>query len=153
MRDDFGWGYSGFAHVFGFIVYGFVALLSVAVTVALIFFLVRFLIYGTKAAQLYIAKNTPAKPAGPAAPVTEPATRGQVDPNPERIPPTTTPTGTSTTTVAPAAAPAATAPASEKPVVPPAAAAPKAAPKATPPITPPATKKPPVKKTPQPPVA
>jgi len=153
MRDDFGWGYSGFAHVFGFIVYGFVALLSVAVTVALIFFLVRFLIYGTKAAQLYIAKNTPAKPAGPAAPVTEPATRGQVDPNPERIPPTTTPTGTSTTTVAPAAAPAAPAPASEKPVVPPAAAAPKAAPKATPPITPPATKKPPVKKTPQPPVA
>ena len=153
MRDDFGWGYSGFAHVFGFIVYGFVALLSVAVTVALIFFLVRFLIYGTKAAQLYIAKNTPAKPAGPAAPVTEPATRGQVDPNPERIPPTTTPTGTSTTTVAPAAAPAAPAPASEKPVVPPAAAAPKAAPKATPPITPPSTKKPPVKKTPQPPVA
>jgi len=153
MRDDFGWGYSGFAHVFGFIVYGFVALLSVAVTVALIFFLVRFLIYGTKAAQLYIAKNTPAKPAGPAAPVTEPATRGQVDSNPERIPPTTTPTGTSTTTVAPAAAPAAPAPASEKPVVPPAAAAPKAAPKATPPITPPATKKPPVKKTPQPPVA
>jgi len=156
MRDDFGWGYSGFAHVFGFIVYGFVALLSVAVTVALIFFLVRFLIYGTKAAQLYIAKNTPAKPAGPAgpaAPVTEPATRGQVDPNPERIPPTTTPTGMSTTTVAPAAAPAAPAPASEKPVVPPAAAAPKAAPKATPPITPPATKKPPVKKTPQPPVA
>jgi len=155
MRDDFGWGYSGFAHVFGFIVYGFVALLSVAVTVALIFFLVRFLIYGTKAAQLYIAKNTPAKPAGPAAPVTEPATRGQVDPNPERIPPTTTPTGTSTTTVAPAAAPAAPAPASasEKPVVPSAAAAPKAAPKATPPITPPSTKKPPVKKTPQPPVA
>jgi len=151
MRDSFGWGYSGFAHVFGFIVYGVVALLTVAVTVALIFFFVRFLIYGTKAAQLYIAKNTPAKPA---APVTEPATRGAAEPNPERVPPTTTPTGTSTTTVAapvevetpPAATPT-------KPVVPPTAAAPKAAPKATPPITPPATKKPPVKKNPQPPVA
>ena len=173
MNDNFGWGYSGFAHVFGFLVYGFVALLSVAVTVALIFFLVRFLIYGTKAAQLYIAKNTPAKPAGPAAPVTEPATRGQVDPNPERIPPTTTPTGSSTTVAAPATAtppapasasapasvkaptakPAAEKPAVEKPVVPPATAAPKAAPKATPPITPPATKKPPVKKSPEPPVA
>jgi hypothetical protein len=140
VRDDFGWGYSGFTHVFGFIVYGFVALLSVAVTVAVIFFLVRFLIYGTKAAQLYIAKNTPAKPAAPAAPVTEPATRGQVDPNPERIPPTTTPTGSPTTAVA-------------APVVPPATAAPKEAPTATPPITPPATKKPPVKKSPQPPVA
>ena len=125
MNDNFGWGYSGFAHVFGFLVYGFVALLSVAVTVAVIFFLVRFLIYGTKAAQLYIATNTPAKRAGPAAPLTEPATRGQVDPNPERIPPTTTPTGSSTTTVAapatstppastppaPAAAPAVSAPA------------------------------------------
>jgi len=165
VNDNFGWGYSGFAHVFGFLVYGFVALLSVAVTVAVIFFLVRFLIYGTKAAQLYIAKNTPAKPAGPAAPVTEPATRGQVDPNPERIPPTTTPTGSSTTVAAPAlAAPAAASasasapastskPAVEKPVVPPATAAPKAAPKATPPITPPATKKPPVKKSPEPPVA
>jgi hypothetical protein len=158
MRDTFGWGYSGFAHVFGFIVYGFVALLSVAVTVAVIFFLVRFLIYGTKAAQLYIAKNTPAKPAGPAAPVTEPATRGAAEPNPEQVPPTTTPTGTSTSTVAaPAAAkpaaekPAAAKPVTEKPVVPPAAAAPKAAPKATPPITPPTTKKPPVKKNPQPP--
>jgi len=165
VNDNFGWGYSGFAHVFGFLVYGFVALLSVAVTVAVIFFLVRFLIYGTKAAQLYIAKNTPAKPAGPAAPVTEPATRGQVDPNPERIPPTTTPTGSSTTVAAPAptapaaasasaSAPASTSkPAVEKPVVPPATAAPKAAPKATPPITPPATKKPPVKKSPEPPVA
>jgi hypothetical protein len=140
VRDDFGWGYSGFTHVFGFIVYGFVALLSVAVTVAVIFFLVRFLIYGTKAAQLYIAKNTPAKPAASASPVTEPATRGQVDPNPERIPPTTTPTGSPTTAVA-------------APVVPPATAAPKEAPNATPPITPPATKKPPVKKSPQPPVA
>jgi hypothetical protein len=156
VRDDFGWGYSGFTHVFGFIVYGFVALLSVAVTVAVIFFLVRFLIYGTKAAQLYIAKNTPAKPAAPAAPVTEPATRGQVDPNPERIPPTTTPTGSPTTAVAAPAQPAAATPAAEKPVppvVPPATAAPKAAPKATPPITPPATKKPPVKKSPEPPVA
>ena len=63
MRDNFGWGYSGFAHVLGFLAYGFVALLSVAVTVAIIFFLVRFLIYGTRAAQLYIAKNTPPKPA------------------------------------------------------------------------------------------
>ena len=141
MRDTFGWGYSGFAHVFGFIVYGFVALLSVAVTVAVIFFLVRFLIYGTKAAQLYIAKNSPTRTA---APVTEPATRGPVEPTSGPVGPTTTPTGT-TTVVAPPAEP------EVAPKTAPAAAP--AAPKATPPITPPATKKPPVKKNPQPPVA
>jgi hypothetical protein len=143
MRDDFGWGYTGFTHVFGFILYGIFALLSVAVAVAVIFFLIRFLIVGTKAAQLYIAKNTPAKPA---APVTEPATRGPVEPS-SPVGPTTTPTGSATSSAtSTVAAPV------DEPVAPPATAAPKAAPKATPPITPPATKKPPVKKTPQPPV-
>ena len=147
MNDNFGWGYSGFAHVFGFLVYGFVALLSVAVTVAVIFFLVRFLIYGTKAAQLYIAKNTPAKPAGPAAPVTEPATRGQVDPNPERIPPTTTPTGSSTAATAPATAtpPAAaptTAPASATAPAPASASASVKTPTAKPAAEKPAVEKP-----------
>jgi len=128
MYDDFGWEYSGFAHAFGFIVYGLVALLSVAVTVAVIFFFVRFLIYGTKAAQLYIAKNTPQRPAA-AAQTQAPAAPAQ--------------------TQAPAAPAAPPAPASAAPAPTP---APTPTPEATPPITPPATKKPPVKKTP-PPVA
>jgi hypothetical protein len=66
MRD-FGWGYAGFSHVLGAVLYGIFALLSIAVTIALIFLLVRFLIYGTKAAQLYIEKNSPPKPTAPTA--------------------------------------------------------------------------------------
>ena len=138
MRD-YGWGYGDFAHVFGFIVYGLFALLSIAVTVAVIFFLVRFLIYGTKAAQLYIAKNAPAETAA------APAARAAAAPAPAPVAPAPAPSDNATTAVLP--------PVEVAPVeVPPADAAPKTAPKATPPITPPATKKPPVKKTPQPPV-
>ena len=144
MRD-YGWGYGEFTHVFGFIIYGLFALLSVAVAVAVIFFLVRFLIYGTKAAQLYIAKNSPAKPAAaaPAEPTPAPAPATPA-PSPAAAP--------SAPATAPAASDNATTAVLPPVEVPPADAAPKTAPKATPPITPPTTKKPPVKKTPQPPV-
>ncbi|GAB3605572.1 hypothetical protein GCM10027413_09810 [Conyzicola nivalis] len=157
MRD-FGWGYSGFSHLLGAVLYGVFALISVAVTVALIFFVVRFLIYGTRAAQLYIEKNSPPKPAAAAD---APHTREPAAPTPAPAP-TQAPAPAPAAPPAPAAAPKAPAEKSDTattpvlpstPVVPPADAAPKAAPKATPAITPPATKKPPVKKTPQPPVA
>lgn len=78
-----------FFHMMQLIVGGFIALFVFLVAVALVILLVRFLLVGTRAAQLYIAKNSPAAPAesaGPAtpttvapapttAPATKPATR------------------------------------------------------------------------------
>lgn len=76
------WGYFGFVHVVGLIAYGVFALLALAVVTGLVILLVRFLLIGTKAAQLYVAKNgvakndaattAPSKPAAPAAPESRP---------------------------------------------------------------------------------
>lgn len=73
------WGYFGFVHVVGLIAYGVFALLALAVVTGLVILLVRFLLIGTKAAQLYIAKNGVAKndaattaPSKPAAPESRP---------------------------------------------------------------------------------
>jgi hypothetical protein len=84
------WGYFGFVHVVGLIAYGVFALLALAVVTGLVILLVRFLLIGTKAAQLYVAKNSPAKTASP---VTGPATSGSTEPASRPTPPTTTPTG------------------------------------------------------------
>ena len=84
------WGYFGFVHVVGLIAYGVFALLALAVVTGLVILLVRFLLIGTKAAQLYVAKNSPTKTASP---VTGPATSGSTEPASRPTPPTTTPTG------------------------------------------------------------
>lgn len=67
-------------HLFGMAVMGILSLVVLVVIVGLIFLLVRFLLVGTTAAQLYISKNSPAKsqattPAAAAAvkPTTKPA--------------------------------------------------------------------------------
>lgn len=108
----------GFAHIIGFLVTGLFSLFTFLVAVALIFLLVRFLLVATKAAHIYVAKNSPAKPAAPvtaAAPVSP---------------------------AAPVVAPTASAPAATKPatVAKPAAAASAAAKPATKPTAKPATK-------------
>jgi len=95
------WGYFGFVHVVGLIAYGVFALLALAVVTGLVILLVRFLLIGTKAAQLYVAKNSPTKTASP---VTGPATSGSTEPSSRPTPPTTTPTG-STDAASPAQAP------------------------------------------------
>jgi hypothetical protein len=63
--QDFGFGFAG---LFGAIVWGFFTLLSLAVAIGLIFLLVRFLLVGTRAAQLYVAQHEPPRAAQPVAP-------------------------------------------------------------------------------------
>ena len=75
--DGYGWGYGPFGHVVGAIVYGLFCLFMILVIVGILFLLVRFLLVATKAAQLYVTKNSAAKPVAPsaAATTTVPLTR------------------------------------------------------------------------------
>ena len=111
---------NGFGHVIGAIVGAFLGFFLFLVGVALIFLLVRFLLVATRAAHIYVAKNSPAPAprsttpgsgsAGPAyAPHTPPAAA------PASPPPTTT-TPTTPTSAPPKPRIAKTPP----PVVPPA---------------------------------
>lgn len=71
---DGGPGIGGFWHVILTIFFGVGQLLAIVVFLGLIFLLVRFLLVATRAAHLYIAKNSPAvPPAPPAAPAARPA--------------------------------------------------------------------------------
>ena len=71
FTPDFGWGHQ-LASVFGLVIWVVFCLLAFSVIVALIFLLVRFLLIGTRAAQLYVARHEPPRvmpePAPPAAP-------------------------------------------------------------------------------------
>lgn len=58
----FGGGYAWFSHMLSSVAYGFFVILCLLVIIGLIFLLVRFLLVGTKAAQLYVAKNSPPAP-------------------------------------------------------------------------------------------
>jgi len=79
----------------------FLGLLVFAAVIAVLFLLIRFLIVGTHAAQLYVAKNAPAKPPvapsapAPAAPA-EPAASSVVPPT-APVAPTTAPATPATT--------------------------------------------------------
>lgn len=132
VANPFEW----FGHVIITIVTGLVSLFLVLAAIAIVFLFVRFLLVATRAAQIYVAQNTPAKPAAPTPTVTAPATT----PAPTAPAPTPAPT---TTTVAPGPsttrAAAAKAPATTKPAAKPAASKPSAAKPARAPKTPPAT--------------
>lgn len=56
----------------GLVVWGFFSLLALAVIVGLVFLLVRFLLVATRAAQLYVQQNEPAKTVAPQAPAVPP---------------------------------------------------------------------------------
>ena len=58
----------GIAHAIGLIVTGLFSLFAFLIVAALLFVLVRFLLVGTKAAQIYVAKNSPEPAAAPAKP-------------------------------------------------------------------------------------
>ena len=62
MRGPIGFGH-GMMGVFGAIVGFLGTVILIAIIVAVLFFLIRFLIVGTKAAQLYIDTNRVAPPA------------------------------------------------------------------------------------------
>jgi cell division protein FtsN len=59
-------------HLVGIVLYGLFMLVVVAVSVGLTIILVRYLLITTKAAQLYIAKNSPAN-ASPVVPAAAPS--------------------------------------------------------------------------------
>lgn len=72
MNNPFDGPYGGFGFFWplGVIAWGFLSLIAFAVIVGLIFLLVRFLLIGTRAAQLYIATNEPVRPAPPTSTTT-----------------------------------------------------------------------------------
>ncbi|HEY9499362.1 MAG TPA: hypothetical protein VIQ78_10095, partial [Terrimesophilobacter sp.] len=68
-NPDFGWGFGhGLIGIFANIVAGLAWILCLTVTIAVLFLLVRFLLVGTRAAQLYIARHEPQHPVAPATP-------------------------------------------------------------------------------------
>lgn len=72
----YGPGFDGlpFGHLIVTIIGGFVWLLALAITIAVLFLFIRFLLVATKAAQVYVARNTPVEPASaPTTPATAPA--------------------------------------------------------------------------------
>jgi cytoskeletal protein RodZ len=73
MNDGFG-PVGWLAHLLGMAVMGIFSLIVLVIFVGLIFLLVRFLLVGTAAAQLYISKNSPAT-AEPSTAVEKPAAK------------------------------------------------------------------------------
>jgi len=71
-------GFGGFPHLIGLAFYGIFVLLMIGVFLTLAFLLARFLLVGTRAAKIYVEKNssTVAAPAAttPPAPSSAPAT-------------------------------------------------------------------------------
>lgn len=80
----------------GLVVWGFFSLLALAVIVGLVFLLVRFLLVATRAAQLYVQKNEPAKTVAPPAPTVLPVPSAPAS----ATTPTTATTATAPTTTA-----------------------------------------------------
>lgn len=67
-NPDFGWGFGhGLIAIFANIVAGLAWILCLSVTIAVLFLLVRFLLVGTRAAQLYIAQHEPKRPVATGA--------------------------------------------------------------------------------------
>lgn len=72
----YGPGFDGlpFGHLIVTIIGGLVWLIALAITIAVLFLFIRFLLVATKAAQVYVARNAPVEPASaPTAPAAAPA--------------------------------------------------------------------------------
>lgn len=85
----YGPGFDGapFGHLIFTIIGGLVWLIALAITIAVLFLFIRFLLVATKAAQVYVARNTPVEPAAaPAAPTT-PAAPPATKPRTPKAPP------------------------------------------------------------------
>lgn len=97
MWNPYGGPFDGIAHGIGLIVLGVFWLLALAVIVTILVLLVRFLLVATKAARLYVAKNSPVEvKATPAATTATTATTATA---PTATTPTTTPAPTVVTPV------------------------------------------------------
>jgi predicted lipid-binding transport protein (Tim44 family) len=131
----FGWGFGhGLMGVFVNIVGAFLWIICASVLIGVLFLLVRFLLVGTRAAQLYVAKHEPPRPVAPAAPPAAPAAAS----GPDAVPTTAASAAAPTARSAPAAKPASAA----KPVT-----------RSTPAVKPPTRPAPNVPRTPKKPSA
>jgi predicted lipid-binding transport protein (Tim44 family) len=95
MRFPHGPGFGAFGGIIESVVAGMFFLLCFAVVVGLLFVLVRFLLIATKAAEIYVAKNSTAQPVAPAttAPAaTTPVTTTTASTTPIATAPVTKPT-------------------------------------------------------------
>lgn len=94
-------GFGPWWHIMTLVLGGFVWLLFIALMLAVLFFLIRFLLVATRAAQLYVNQHAPAEPARtPAATTGSAATTSTTDST--RSPRTrTTPAATTATAVTP----------------------------------------------------
>ena len=89
----YGPGFDGppFGHLIFTIIGGLVWLIALAITIAVLVLLIRFLLVATKAAQVYVARNAPVEPspaATPAAAPTTPAAPPATKPRTPKAPPT-----------------------------------------------------------------
>lgn len=86
----YGPGFDGapFGHLIFTIISGLVTLIGLAIIIAVLFLLVRFLLVATKAAQVYVDRHTPTETATPASPIvsTAPASSTPVTPRPATKP-------------------------------------------------------------------
>ncbi len=129
------WGFLGaLGHLIATVLGALVSLAAFAILIAIVFLLVRFLLVGTKAAQLYVAQHSPAaSDEAPSAPVAPAA------PTAPAPPATVTPAAAPSAAATPAAAKPATAkPAAAKPATAKATTTTPAAKPAAKPRTPPA---------------
>ena len=82
MSEFFGMGF----HLIGLALYGLFALVSFIVVVGIVVLLVRFLLIATRAAQLYVVKNSPAAGDVPTAKNSPAATQNSATTKPATQP-------------------------------------------------------------------
>jgi hypothetical protein len=78
--------------IFADVLAGLVFIICFIIVIGLLFVLVRFLLVATKAAEIYVAKNGPARPtveSTPTAPTTSPTTPVATRTRTPKTPPTT----------------------------------------------------------------
>ncbi len=87
----YGPGFDGlpFGHLIVTIIGGFVWLIALAITIAVLFLFIRFLLVATKAAQVYVARNAPVEPAAAktASAAPAPTTPAATKPRTPKAPP------------------------------------------------------------------
>ena len=95
-------GFGPWWHIMTLVLGGFVWLLFIALMLAVLFFLIRFLLVATRAAQLYVNRHAPAEPARTPAATTAPAATTTTTDSAAKPRTRTAPAATKTTPVTPA---------------------------------------------------
>ena len=98
------WG-GHWLHILSYVIGGFIWLLAIALMLAVLFFLIRFLLVATRAAQLYVSQHAPVEPARTSTPA------ATIAPAASTTSATTTPTATTKAATKPVTTPGAKPPA------------------------------------------